>query len=67
MFTSLMDFLFLPFIKVGQWISIQITYLNVLTFIFDFIIEAPLKAFLEVTEEWIHFIRLKKEEIFTQG
>ena len=66
-FTSLMDFLFLPFIKVGQWISIQITYLNVLTFIFDFIIEAPLKAFLEVTEEWIHFIRLKKEEIFTQG
>jgi hypothetical protein len=65
--TSLVDFLFLPFIKVGQWISMQITYLNVLTFIFDFIIEAPLKAFLEVTEEWIHFVRLKKEEIFTQG
>ncbi|OGM04154.1 hypothetical protein A2112_02090 [Candidatus Woesebacteria bacterium GWA1_42_12] len=34
---------------------------------FDFFIEAPLKAFLEVVEEWIHFVRLKKEEIFTQG
>ena len=62
---SLVDFLFLPFVKVGQWISVQITYLNVLTFILDFIIEAPLKAFLEVVEEWIHFVRLKKEEIFT--
>jgi hypothetical protein len=64
---SLVDFLFLPFIRVGQWISVQITYLNVLTFIFDFIVEAPLKAFLEVVEEWIHFVRLKKEEIFTQS
>ena len=64
---SLVVFLFLPFIKVGQWISVQITYLNVLTFIFDFIVEAPLKAFLEVVEEWVHFVRLKKEEIFTQS
>ena len=64
---SLVDFLFLPFVRVGQWISVQISYLNVLTFILDFIIEAPLKAFLEVVEEWIHFVRLKKEEIFTQG
>ena len=64
---SLVDFLFLPFVRVGQWISVQISSLNVLTFILDFIIEAPLKAFLEVVEEWIHFVRLKKEEIFTQG
>jgi len=66
-FASLIDFLFLPVVKVGQWLSVQISRLNVLGFIFDFIIEAPLKAFLEVIEEWVRFVRVKKDEIFTQG
>ena len=66
-FASLIDFLFLPAVKVGQWLSVQISRLNVLGFIFDFIIEAPLKAFLEVIEEWVRFVRVKKDEIFTQG
>jgi hypothetical protein len=65
LFSSLIDFLFLPAVKVGQWLSVQISRLNVLVFIFDFIIEAPLKAFLEVIEEWVRFVRAKKEEIFT--
>lgn len=65
--SSLIDFLFLPVVKVGQWLSVQISRLNVLGFIFDFIIEAPLKAFLEVIEEWVRFVRVKKDEIFTQG
>jgi len=64
--SSFVDFLFLPIIRVGQWLSSQIARLNVLGFIFDFIIEAPLKAFLEVIEEWAHFVRVKKEEIFTE-
>ena len=66
-FASLLDFLFLPVVKVGQWLSVQISRLNVLGFIFDFIIEAPLKAFLEVIEEWVRFVRVKKDEIFTQS
>jgi len=65
--SSLVDFLFLPVVRVGQWLSVQISRLNVLGFIFDFIIEAPLKAFLEVIEEWVRFVRVKKEEIFTEG
>lgn len=64
--SSFVDFLFLPIIRVGAWLSSQIAKLNVLGFIFDFIIEAPLKAFLEVIEEWAHFVRVKKEEIFTE-
>lgn len=63
--SSFMDLVFLPIIKVGQWLSIQISHFNILSFIFDFIIEAPLKAFLEVIEEWIHFMRVKKEEIIS--
>lgn len=64
--SSFIDFLFLPIIRVGAWLSGQIAKLNVLGFIFDFIIEAPLKAFLAVLEEWVHFVRAKKEEIFTE-
>ena len=64
--SSFIDFLFLPIIRVGAWLSSQIAKLNVLGFIFDFIIEAPLKAFLAVLEEWVHFVRAKKEEIFTE-
>lgn len=64
--SSIVDFLFLPIVRVGQWLSSQIAKLNVLGFIFDFIIEAPLKAFLLVLEEWVHFVRAKKEEIFTE-
>lgn len=65
--SSFVDFLFLPIIRVGQWLSGQIAKLNVLGFVFDFIIEAPLKAFLAVLEEWVHFVRARKEEIFTDG
>jgi hypothetical protein len=61
--SSFKDFIFLPVIKVGQWLSAKIASINVLSFILDFIIEAPLKVFLEVVEEWIHFIKAKKEEI----
>lgn len=63
---SLIDFIFLPILKVGAWLSTEVAKLNFLGLIFDFIIEAPLKAFLESIEEWIHFVSAKKEEIFTE-
>lgn len=58
-----MDFLFLPILKAGRWLSNEIAKLNLLTFFFDFILEAPLKVIFEVVEEWIRFVRVKKEEI----
>lgn len=62
-FSTLLDYIFLPIIKIGQWLSGQIAKINILSFIFDFIIEAPLKTFLEILEDWLHFVRVKKEEI----
>ena len=62
---TLLDYLFLPIIKVGQFLSNQISKFNILSFIFDFIIEAPLKTFLEILEDWLHFVRVKKEEILS--
>jgi hypothetical protein len=48
----------------GQWLNGEIlTKFNVFLFVFDFIIEMPLKAIVEVIDEWMRFVRLKKEEI----
>lgn len=57
------DFFFLPILRVGHLLSNEIAKLNIFIFLFDFILEAPLKVIFEVLEEWIRFIRTKKEEI----
>jgi hypothetical protein len=62
-FGPLMDFFFLPILRVGHWLSGEIAKINIFIFLFDFILEAPLKVIFEVAEEWIRFIRTKKEEI----
>ncbi len=57
------DFFFLPILRVGHLLSREIAKINVFIFFFDFILEAPLKVIFEVVEEWIRFVRAKKEEI----
>jgi len=59
----IVDFFFLPILYAGDVLSREIAKINVFIFIFDFILEAPLKVIFEVIEEWIRFIRTKKEEI----
>lgn len=56
------DFFMLPILSVGKWLSGEIARLNIFIFIFDFIIEAPFKAVFEIGEEWINFVKSKKEE-----
>ena len=56
----------LPFLKAGHWISEKFSKINIFVFILDFIIEAPFKIFLEVIEDWIAFLREKKEEIYNK-
>lgn len=59
----LVDFFFLPILRAGHVLSREIARLNIFIFLFDFILEAPLKVIFEVAEEWIRFVRTKKEEI----
>ncbi len=61
---ALADFFFMPIIRAGRWISINFSKINIFVFVLDFIIEAPLKTLLQITEEWFAFIREKKEEIY---
>jgi hypothetical protein len=62
-FTPIVDFFFMPILSLGKFFSSEIAKLNFFIFIFDFIIEAPFKLIFEVVEEWISFVRKRKEEI----
>jgi hypothetical protein len=57
------DFFMVPILSLGQWVGKGLARFNFLTFIFDFIIEAPLKTIIEVFEELTHFLREKREEV----
>ncbi|HUV72407.1 MAG TPA: hypothetical protein VMW25_05340 [Clostridia bacterium] len=60
--SNIFDFFMLPFIRLGRAISTGLSELNIFTFIFDIILEAPFKMILEIIEEWARFLREKKEE-----
>ena len=62
-FTPLSDFFFMPILSLGKLFSEGVSRINFFIVIFDFIIEAPYKLIIEVIEEWITFVRQKKEEI----
>jgi hypothetical protein len=57
------DFFFMPILSIGKFLSQEIARLNFFIFIFDFLIEAPFKFIFEIIEEWISFVRKRKEEI----
>ena len=62
-FTPIVDFFFMPILSLGKFFSGSLARLNFLIFILDFLIEAPFKLIFEVVEEWITFVRKRKEEI----
>ena len=61
--TPVVDFFFMPILSIGKFLSTEIARLNFFIFIFDFLIEAPFKLVFEIVEEWISFVRQRKEEI----
>ena len=59
----IVDFFFMPILSLGKFFSGGLARLNFMIFILDFLIEAPFKLIFEVVEEWITFVRKRKEEI----
>lgn len=57
------DFFFLPILSLGKVFSSGVSKINFFTVLFDFIIEAPFKLIMEVIDEWMKFVRARKEEI----
>ena len=62
-FGVLGDMIFLPIVRVGRWMALRAPRVNIFLFFFDFIIEAPFKATIDVIESWFAFLREKREEI----
>ncbi len=62
-FQPFIDFFFMPILSLGKFFSEGLSKINFFIIIFDFIIEAPFKLIIEVIEEWISFVRQKKEDI----
>ncbi|TAL49685.1 hypothetical protein EPN81_05070 [Patescibacteria group bacterium] len=62
-FGTLADMLFLPIVRSGRWVALRAPRVNIFLFFFDFIIEAPFKAAIDIVESWLVFLREKQEEI----
>jgi len=60
---SLWTFFSIPVLHAGKFMSTRFAKINVFIFILDFIIEAPFKSFIKITEEWMSYVHEKKDEI----
>lgn len=61
--SPIVDFFFMPVLSLGKFFSSELSKLNFFIVIFDFLIEAPFKFLFEIVEEWISFVKKRKEEI----
>lgn len=57
------DFLYAPFIFVGQHISYRFSKMNIIAQILDMVIELPLKTILRLLRQWTVFLNNKKDEL----
>jgi hypothetical protein len=60
---ALRDFLYLPFVLLGQWLSDKYARVNIIALFLDTAIELPLKTMLRLIRQWADFISDKKDAI----
>jgi hypothetical protein len=61
--TPVFDFFIIPIFSLGKFLSTEIAKYNIFAVFFDFLIEAPFKLIFNIIEEWINFVKARKEEI----
>lgn len=61
--TTARDFLYTPFILVGQWLSEKYARINIVGLFLDMIIELPLKTLLRLIRQWTAFLNAKRDAI----
>ncbi len=59
----LFDFFYTPIIAMGKFLSDNASKVNVFVFVLDFIIEAPFKVFIEIFDDWIKYMKERKEDL----
>lgn len=60
---SLGDWLVLPIIRAGKWLSAEWEKHNTLVIIFNSLVDMPFQIFVEFLEQWRYFLKEKKGEI----
>lgn len=53
-----------PVVRLGRYLSIKFSTINAIVFIMDFIIETPLKLLLKIFNDFLYFLRDKREDVF---
>lgn len=61
--TLVRDFLYLPFVVVGRWMSEKYARINVIALVLDMVIELPLKTVIRLVQQWGMFISSKKDDL----
>lgn len=61
--TVIRDFLYMPFVVVGRWISEKYSQVNFVALALDMMIELPLKTVLRLVRQWSAFISTKKDQL----
>lgn len=61
--TFLTDLLFLPFVRVGKWLSMKVQKYNIFILLLNLFLEAPLQTFFEFIESLRGYLKEKKAEI----
>lgn len=61
--SPVVDFFFVPIIRVGRSFTEGIAQINFILIIVDFIIEAPFKGLVGFFEQWFSFLANKREEL----
>ncbi|MGH7203847.1 MAG: hypothetical protein ACREHC_05380 [Candidatus Levyibacteriota bacterium] len=61
--TLLVDFFFMPVIRVGRNLTQGISKINIFLMLFDFFIEAPFKYLFAFFDQWFYFLHSKTEEL----
>lgn len=61
--TPVVDFLFMPVIRVGRYLTAEVSRLNFILLIFDFLIETPFKISFAFLEQWFIFLHSKRDEM----
>lgn len=61
--TMTRDFLYMPFVVVGRWMSEKYARINIVAMALDMVIELPLKTILRLIRQWGAFISSKKDEL----
>jgi hypothetical protein len=61
--TTTRDFLYMPFVVVGRYMSDKYAKVNIIALSLDMFIELPLKTVLRLIRQWGAFISSKKDEL----